>query len=363
MKKNLLIIVLLLCLITVSNARETSVTVSAEGTGKTKASAVEQARRNALKVGLEELYENDVDVSGSRILTPKVHITSDDITEEEYDQEKKYWFIEIEAIVSLDNSGKDDPGTDIGGEVANQPAILVIPTKRFCNPVIDGIQNIALNTINDYLMERGYRVVYKNDIIDMVRGNSIEPDGNWCRNLAIEVNATYYISADLVFIESPKNKDGVFFVNSSMALDVYDVENSLGIAAANHQSGQFGSRYSLYDAAVPAVKEAAKTTVEDISEKLSEALTKPLVYEIRIKGIRDYLLAREFKTSLKEHPHFVGDIKMNKKDDFYLFVVTYSNSRADEIIDDIFDAVVEKPGFRTLNPTGIIGKNINFELR
>lgn len=363
MKSTVIYLAVIILLSSMMSANNNSVEVKAEGKGNSKSSALEQAMRKAKFDGTKELYLDYEETSGRRTLNPSVYIKRYEVLNEEFDKNKNKWNVRIKAIVTMGEIGNDDPsfGEDI--DKANQPAILVIPTRRFCHPTVDGIQTVALNTINNYLMEKGFRVVYKNDIIDMIRRNGTDPSPDWCKNAAIEVNATYYINADLIFIDAPKNKDGMYFINSSISLDAYDVENSLGVAASNHQSGQIGSRYSVFDAAVPAVKEAARTSVEDLTIKLAKFVSKPKVYEIKIKGIRDYVLAREFKNALKNHPNFVGDIKMNNQDNLYIFIVTYSNSRADEIIDDIFDAVIDRPGFRTLNPIGIVGKNINFELR
>jgi len=160
------------------------------------------------------------------------------------------------------------------------------------------------------------------------------------RDIALKANAPYYISVNVTVDPKDKNYNtGAYYSSANINLEAFDTENATGVGTANQSSGNVGSLASQNEANFTAVKEAsikaAEQIVEQILVNLNRIAERGANYEIRIFGITDYMIARDFKNALTDHEQFGGDIRMSKQEDYYRFEITYKSPRPDEVVDAI----------------------------
>lgn len=273
----------------------------------------------------------------------------------------------INAQISRSLIEKDIQGIDKVLKRANRPKILVLSTFYFSEKILPRNTDIAVNTINEFLGKLGFTYVSQDAVFNIMQQMGNYSTAQSFSDIALKANTTYYISVDIKVDEKGKNSNNAFYSNVNIQLDAFDSENGNGIGTVIESSGNIGSRVSQNEATLLAIREAAEKSAEKIAEQILMNLNRNLEngfdYEIRIFGIDDYLIAREFKDALTKYEGFTGEIRMSKMGEFYRFEMKYKSTRPDEFIDAIFDALSNKTTFRRMNLKSSSGKLINFEYK
>lgn len=349
-----------------------SVKVKATGYGKTERDALEDARRKAVDQGIEDLFsvrpqQKEV-IKGKVIDKPEAYLKDEIISKKDFDDDTKKWEITIRAEVSRTDLEKDISALDVLQDRVNRPKILILSTSYSSDNPHKKLTDLAVNTINEYIGRLGFTYIAQDAIGNIMNELSSLSGSQDMIDIALKANATYYISANITLDEKGKNSNsGAYYSSVNVNLEAFDTENGTGVGTSNQSSGMVGSMVNQDESNNTAVKEAsikaADLIVEQILLNFNRAATRGLGYEIRIFGVTDYLIAREFKNALTSHEGFGGDIRMSKQEDYYRFELTFKSPRPDEVVDSIFDALSGKTNFRRLNIKSTTGKLINFEIK
>lgn len=364
-----IISVLLIFYVSSASFGQTSIKVKATGYGKTERDALEEARRNAVFQGIDELFADkpqQKEVIKDKITNkPEAYIKNEEILTKEFDDDTKMWEIKIKAVVSRSDIEKDLGAIGKLLERLNRPKILVISTFYQGENPLKKLTDLAVNTINEYLGRLGFTYVSQNAIAEIMQGLGNYSGAQSFQDIAMKSNAPYYISVNITRTEFGRGAGDAFYSSVNVNLEAFDSENATGVGTTNQLSGKVGSSISQEEANFLATKEASILTAEEITQQILIHFNRIAEigsqYEIRVYGINDYLIARDFKDALTNHKGFSGDIRMSKTDEYYRFELSYKSPRPDEVVDAIFDALTSKVTFRKLNLKSATGKLINFE--
>ncbi len=347
------------------------VTVKATGYGKTERDALEEARRNAVIQGIDDLF-SDVPqkkeiIKGKVVDKPTAYLKNEEILNKEFDSDTQKWEFKIKATVSRSDLEKDVGGIDVILDRMNRPKVLVIPVKYSNESEPKKLIDLAVNTINEYMGRLGFNYIALDAVSHIMNEMSEYSGSQNYGDIAMKANAPYYITVNITMNERGRGAGNAYYSNVNINLEAFDTENGTGVGTSNKSSGEVGSITSQNEANFSAIKSISTLAAEDIVQQIlmyfERIVERGSFYEVRIFGISDYLIAREFKDALVNHEGFVGDIRMSKNEDYFRFEITYKSPRPDEVIDAVFDALVGKVNFRKLNLRDASGKLINFVLQ
>lgn len=364
----LLLISLVFCSLVFS---QNLVTVKGVGFGKTESMALEDARRNAVLEALEILYEDNVQqkeiIKGKVTDRPTAYIKNESVIKSEFDEDVEKFKVVISADISRSLIQQDLQGIDKTLERANRPKVLVLSTYYFSEKILPRYTGIAVNTINEVLGKLGFTYVSQDAVFNIMQQMGNYSGAQSFQDIAMKSNTTYYISVDIKMDEKGLGSNNAWNSNVNIQLEAFDTENATGVGTVVESSGNVGSVVNQNEASLLAIKEVSEKAAHKIAEQILMNLERNLStgfdYEIRIFGIDDYMVAREFKDALTKYEGFTGSIRMSKMDDHYRFEMKYKSSRPDEFIDSVFDALTGKTLFRRLNLRSSTGKLINFDYK
>ncbi len=350
---------------------QTSVKEKSTGYGKTERDALEDARRKAVIQGVEDLFTERPQqmevIKGKVTNKPDAYLKNEIVTNKEFDDDTKKWEVTIKADISRSDLEKDISAIDNLLDRVNRPKILVISSYYSNENSNKKLTDLSVNVINEYLGRLGFTYISQDAVSNIMQEMSSLSGSQDMRDIAIKADAPYYITVNITLDMKGKNLNtGAYYSSANINLEAFDTENATGIGTANESSGLVGNITNQDEANITAIKEASIKSAEKIVEQIllnfNRMAARGSSYEIRIFGITDYLIAREFKNALTSHEGFTGDIRMSKQEDFYRFEITYKSPRPDEVVDAIFDALSGKTNFRRLNLKSTSGKLINFEI-
>ncbi|MCL5029444.1 MAG: hypothetical protein M1480_10575 [Bacteroidetes bacterium] len=369
MNKIFLILVLLTVPILVD--AQSSVKEKSTGYGKTERDALEDARRKAVELGVEDLFSDRPQqmevIKGKVTNKPTAYLKNEEITNKEFDTDTQKWEVTIRAVVSRSDLEKDVGAIDNLLDRVNRPKILVMSTYYSGENPLKKLTDLSVNTIDEYLGRLGFTYISQDAIGNIMQNMASISGSQDIKDIALKANAPYYITVNVSLDNKGQNQNtGAYYASANINLEAFDSENGTGTGTANQSSGNVGSMLNQEDANYIAIKEASIKATDQIVEQIllnfNRIAERGGNYEIRIFGITDYLIAREFKNALTNHNGFSGDIRMSKQDDYYRFEITFKSPRPDEVVDAIFDALSGKTNFRRLNIKSTSGKLINFEI-
>jgi hypothetical protein len=178
--------------------------------------------------------------------------------------------------------------------------------------------------------------------------------------IAQKLNADVYIEIDAV--TNGETKGDNHYGTANITLKMFETSTGELLGSLPYRSQRTFSRVSQQDAILNAIQstifKAMPVAVEQSREKLLEAFSKGIRYQVIIQNTPDSRVVSDFRRSLRKKVPDVETVSQSAEETVYN---VYFYGRIDELEDLIYDISENVPGMESIYQVLTRGKSITFD--
>lgn len=351
--------------------------VEAKGIGTNKNDALQDALRNAIgqaagvSLASETKVENFMVVKDAISTNTKGYITSYQVLKET-PLASSYEVI-VKAKVSLDPMKADAKllMKQIGGV-----RFLVMYDNRKINKNETPNYDFAVNKINSYLSERGYRYIEKSRFDELVKesGNIMQDTDTggaltYVQQLGMKAGAEFIILVSGIKKESrSENFDTRTSTKVIIDIKAFDNCTAEGLGTITLES-PWNTTVDTQSGEIKGIEQAitnngVQRLLNIFTQYIGDWVNNGIPYELRFYQMGTFRDFKDLRTKIKDDPNFGGQINITSFNNLTKLNCTFKNL-PDDVAYNILDYSDEIPGFKSKNIDVLLifGRQINFAPR
>ena len=355
-----------------------------KGVGKDRNEALDDAKRNAVEQALGVIVGSETEVKNYKlikdVITTKAQGYIKSFTVKDETPYPDRYEVVIDAVVTRSPIEADVKSLSqrMGGV---RFMVYIDPTRPFENEEQKEIFVYAMDRINEYLSNKGYRyaepAVVKRlleQARELYKDGKTNSDLTVAQEIAFAADAEFYIDVNKILLNlSPKNIEhpgesgGVkaYGAEGSIELKLYDAGTGEGITNVVGEIGsqdtvvEWGKDKTMRKAVDIMVNNAMKKIIYRMAKRFGEWINTGYPYELRFYGIGGYRKLRELRKLLRADKRFGGELDIVGAGNYQRMNLTFKGT-ADELADAVLDYCDQIQGFPVVDVKLIVFNQINF---
>ena len=361
MKNIILILSAFLAFTPISFAQEASVRV--KGRGLDRSTALNDARRNAISTGIGTKVNAETEVKDMIAIRDAVYTQTQGIVKNEKILSERAIDggveVEIEAMVSKDAFQANVKS--LAQMVGGIRFLTIVNPELASQGELPEMYKVAVDRINEYLLDKGYRVLESDRYFQILKATKSILDNNQAelsyeQKLGMLADAQMIFRIDRITLDKRPGAAGLPD-QTKVSFDVKVYDNCTGelLGTAPLESGVV-----MLPNADNAVKEAIRDAVANsfvralylFSQSMGSWINDGAPYRVRIYNKQQPPLSsrdlREFKNKLTANPDFGGSFELNQNMDGYFTYNLNYRKRPDQMSDQLMDIADETQSLKAL---------------
>ncbi len=344
--------------------------VEVKGVGPDRASAIQDALRQAVAMVLGTRVISETEVQNFQLLKDVIktrtqgYVTSSEVIEETPFPDR--YEVKVRATVSL--SPLETDAKSLAQWLGGLRFMVVYDPRKLKTRDDTILYDYAYERMNEYLARQGYRYVER-DVFDRLKGEAIKIIGadtstiDYAQKLAFLADAEFFISIHNVIIREEEKAMGIKAIKATVDTKSYDncTAEGLGTVVGEGDFQLSTDRLEAQRKAVDgAIYNAGEKNINLILKYLGEWCNNGAPFELRFYGTT-YKIARKLKDKILQDPDFGGQREVVAAGGYIKMGVTFKKI-ADELVDKILDYAEAIPELSTLDLKLLYGRQASFAL-